>query len=42
MLKRVKLHYAPWGYGTPEQLETAKTDPKIDILSLESFADLLN
>ena len=40
-LKRVKLHYAPWGYGTSEQLETAKADHRIDILTLESFAELL-
>ncbi|MBP5638746.1 MAG: ribonuclease III [Victivallales bacterium] len=41
VLKRVKLHYAPWGYGTSEQLEIAKADSKIDILSLETFAELL-
>ncbi len=36
-LENVQLHYADWGYGTPEQLSVAANDPHIELLSLEKF-----
>ena len=36
-LENVKLHYADWGYGTEEHLAVAKSDPHIEVLSLDQF-----
>ena len=40
-LKRVNLHYADWGYGTPAELEKARSLDCLDIISLSDFHDLL-
>ena len=41
-LKRVNLHYADWGYGTPSELHEAKSLSRIDIITLSDFHDLLS
>ena len=41
-LKRVNLHYADWGYGTPAELREAKTLSRIDTITLSDFYDLLS
>ena len=40
-LKRVNLHYADWGYGTPSELEKARSMNSLDVISLSDFHDLL-
>ena len=40
-LKRVNLHYADWGYGTPAELHEAKSLSRINIITLSDFHDLL-
>lgn len=40
-LKRVNLHYADWGYGTPAELHEAQSLSRIDIITLSDFHDLL-
>ncbi|MBQ6473275.1 MAG: ribonuclease III [Victivallales bacterium] len=40
-LDAVRLHYAAWGYGTASDLENARMDPRIHVLSLEEFNDFL-
>lgn len=41
-LKRVNLHYADWGYGTPAELHEAKSLTRIDTITLSDFYDLLS
>jgi phosphoglycolate phosphatase-like HAD superfamily hydrolase len=41
-LKRVNLHYADWGYGTPAELREAKSLTRIDTITLSDFYDLLS
>ena len=41
-LKRVNLHYADWGYGTPAELHEVKSLPRIDTITLSDFYDLLS
>ena len=40
-LKRINLHYADWGYGTPAELKEAKSMNNLDIITLSDFHDLL-
>lgn len=40
-LKRVRLHYADWGYGTPEELKCATSHAGINVLTLPDFLSLL-
>jgi phosphoglycolate phosphatase-like HAD superfamily hydrolase len=37
-LDAVKLYLADWGYNTPSERETARYDPRIQLLSLSQFA----
>ena len=41
-LKRVNLHYADWGYGTPAELHEAKNISRVNIITLSDFHDLLS
>lgn len=40
-LNRVKLHYADWGYGLPDDLKRIAADTRIHHLTLPDFCELL-
>ena len=40
-LKRINLHYADWGYGTPDELAKAHSLDCLDVINLSDFHDLL-
>lgn len=40
-LTRVKLHYANWGYGTPDDEINAQKDSRINMINLQQFIELL-
>ncbi|NLF92618.1 MAG: HAD family hydrolase [Oligosphaeraceae bacterium] len=41
-LDRVRLCYAPWGYGTPAELTRARQSDRVRLLTLPEFVSLLN
>jgi phosphoglycolate phosphatase-like HAD superfamily hydrolase len=41
-LDRVRLCYAPWGYGTPDDLTRVRQSPRIRLLTMPEFISLLN
>ena len=36
-LENVKLHYAPWGYGTDQDDKDAAADPRLVLHTLQDF-----